>query len=441
VILETSTISLREIETILRWQILAGRPSWRGRSGRSRDSRPYRSRYLLITLALAITFPCQFSSPIMTGAIGWDTNSYELIPGRSQVVDLPVPHDGTGLALWKLSPQAASVSAHSPTANLYSDGHERDEMKHDVGINVINLIQNSTLAHITIPYFVVKKIEWIKNPATEISQDLMSRVLSRDSETNPWSNPWHQAFGLVPDSWDFPPVGDLTRGLSAPSKVSERRLMVGSPIMGGPGMPCDAGRFGKTSGEVGFVEFRPDPLDPQFYCLIFGWVSYDAGAADCDDCRLDWFRVVRRQVTKLKVKEDLFTREVLDGMHWLTMQMVHLNYSTPLGFYDNLDGYVSELLLRSYAGLWSFLTTQSGAPEPGTSTGLVTDVRLPSVGARASVNRNRVAGWLVLNVLVTIGGALFLYSHLWTTLDRETYRDSILYRQLRGHPQEWKSAM
>jgi hypothetical protein len=250
--------------------------------------------------------------------------------------------------------------------------------------------------------------EWIKDPLTEISEQQMSRVLSRDANLNPWSSPWSQAFGLVPDFWYIPPEGDSTGEIPVATSVSKRSLMVGSPVVGNAGVPCSRATFGKTSGDVGFVEFRPVPQDPTRYCLIFAWVTYEAGAAECVECRLDLAHVVHK-IADLVVKEDTFTQFVLDNMHWLTLDMVKLNYSTPIGFYDDLDEYASELLLRSYAGLWSYLTTIMGRPTDGSQTGSVSNVQIPTSGLRASVEQRRVAGWLVLNALVTLSGVLFVY--------------------------------
>lgn len=404
-LLQTSTISIREMDILLRWRILAG-TSWL--SGAATCRRPLRNRYLLLAFALAASFLCQFASPIMTGSIGWES-SYQLVAGKVQIIDLPVPYDGPGFSNWKSYPKNPERIAeiHTWSATFYLDGNERGYMKHNAGLGAIGAIQNSILDMITIPYFAVKNLEWIRDPAAEIDRQLIERIFIRNASINPWNNPVDGAFGLVPDSWDLPIDGDLLRGIPNATVVSERRLMVGSPFTGSPTIPCDSARHGKTSGEVGFLRYQPDPDDPAWMCLVFAWVTYEAGAADCADC-LAGLGYVGRKVSELTVKEDPFTQEVLPSMHWLTMEMVKLNYSTPLGFYDDLDDYAIELLRRSYAGVWSFLTTITSYRGENVSTGLATNVRVPTFGLRARVEDTRVVIWLVLNFLVTASGALFV---------------------------------
>lgn len=87
--------------------------------------------------------------------------------------------------------------------------------------------------------------------------------------------------------------------------------------------------------------------------------------------------------------------------------MVIQNVSLPKAF-NNLNGYVSELLARSYSASWTLLTdtfTFAG------TDGLATDVQIAVLTSRADVLWWRVWLWLSINLMFTLSGLLFLFVH------------------------------
>lgn len=71
--------------------------------------------------------------------------------------------------------------------------------------------------------------------------------------------------------------------------------------------------------------------------------------------------------------------------------------------YCNLDGYVTELLIRSYAASWTAIGYMSN------SSLLSTDTRVAIPTSHANVMWWRVGLWLYLNLVFTFSGILFLF--------------------------------
>jgi hypothetical protein len=146
---------------------------------------------------------------------------------------------------------------------------------------------------------------------------------------------------------------------------------------------------------------HPAALDAHATSLL------EAGAADCLACRLSTPGVVHSEST-LTVKADPMTKYVLDYMFMMTSEMINLGISIPESSTGEIDSFVSELLLRSYAATWSTFSFYLGYADPPEFLGLETSVEVATEGLIASVSRWRVALWLSLNALVTISGILFL---------------------------------
>jgi len=78
--------------------------------------------------------------------------------------------------------------------------------------------------------------------------------------------------------------------------------------------------------------------------------------------------------------------------------------NTSLPDINNLDDYVCELLIRSYAASWTYVTWAFGL----LSDPLSTDTQIAFQTSRATVLWWRVWVWLSLNILFTTSGLLFL---------------------------------
>ena len=86
--------------------------------------------------------------------------------------------------------------------------------------------------------------------------------------------------------------------------------------------------------------------------------------------------------------------------------MVQQNLSLP-GTYNNLDDFVTELLIRSCGASWTQLVDDMGAIELEEQF-LTTDVHVVVPTSRANVPWRGVLLWLLLNLMFTLSGLLFL---------------------------------
>ena len=275
---------------------------------------------------------------------------------------------------------------------------------------VSHLPINSTLSNVALPYFAVTKLEWIKDPWTELPEGLILSLRSA-SGYNPLFYSQYDpdythrqlvySFALIPVNWDepTPPPVPFT------GTVTETRILAGvysqSTQVQDP--PCSAqSPFGTISQGIGLVNltvFRSIPG-----CYIFARITYVAGASRCTNCRTSSWLTVQND-TSLTVLPDILTVDALDLMSLVATQMAAENVSVP-ETYNNLDGYVTGLLTRSYGGAWNFLMDSYISAQ---DLAVKSDVQVAVPTSRANVLWWRVLLWLLLNMMFTLSGLLFLF--------------------------------
>jgi len=81
-------------------------------------------------------------------------------------------------------------------------------------------------------------------------------------------------------------------------------------------------------------------------CYMSGQVTYVAGAAECRECRISSWLTVQND-SDLTVSPSITTLYALGMMPIVAGVMVSQNTS-PLRAFDNLNKFVTELLIRSY---------------------------------------------------------------------------------------------
>ena len=417
ILLENGGISLEQIDRLLTWQVhfnsLGHISSRRVQAG------------ALISVILLAALPCQLSGPILTGSITW-TPSYGFMPEKKPIA---IPGSST-LQDW--SEYNSSYRIYQEHSESHYDGYTKDAVaaahlaslawsqqgfsKDDeramkrVTYKVAHLPINSTLSNVSLPYFAITKFEWIKDPWTELPEKLIPSLRS-PSGYNPLfyarydpdytSRQLVYNFALIPDNWDEP--------IPAPAPftgtVTETRIFAGvySQSTRVEDDPCrEQSPFGKISQGIGLVNYTVFRTIPG--CYIFARVTYVAGASRCTNCRVSSWLTVQND-TSLTVLPDLLTVDALDIMSLVAVQMAAENVSVP-ETYNNLDGYVTGLLTRSYGGAWnllmdSYITAQNLAVK--------SDVQVAIPTSKANVLWWRVLLWLVLNVMFTLSGLLFLF--------------------------------
>lgn len=407
ILMEKGGIFLEQINRLLTWQFYY-------------DGRPTSSRKasLLISIILFASFPSQLSGPILTGSITW-TPSHRFLEGQpinistSYTIDWSTYNfsDPTFHLSHDYFNKVAYSAEVSTASNLVPIAWPRQGSQDDEGTmkrvtsTVAHLPINSTLKNVTLPYFAVTNLEWIKDPWNELPQTLILSVQNLS-----FYNPFYRrdvgpAFAMIPHNWSSPtpPPVPFT------GTVMETRLLTGVYSDSNDGFPCNAqSPFGEISKGMGFANITTtfsteSRIDA---CYIFAWITYVAGAAMCTDCRVASWLTVQND-TSLTVLPDMMTMDALGMMPLVAKLMTEKNVSIPKAC-NNLDGYVSGLLARSYAAAWTFLMDEYVDKYPGREM-VETEVQVAVSTSKANVSSGRVLLWLLLNLMFTLSGLLFLF--------------------------------
>ena len=392
ILMEKGGVSLRQIDSLLTWKIhFYPRLKSSRRTG------------LLISIILLLSFPCQLSGPILTGSITW-SSSYGFVGGGKMDVPsgyigdwsnarfrstLPLNFSSDRLDLYSMGAQA---SAGYATIAWQGSRNDSGIMKRVLDLDS-ELPINSTLNNITLPYFAVSKLEWIKDPVSELSPT----VLHSPRNISDW-NPFHLkttlvgTYVLLPDAWGV--VNPLSPDSSI---VSETRYVVGK--VGYLGSSCYNSPALANLSVAGLYQ------DPEVGCFVFGRVTYVAGAAECRKCRMSSWITVQND-TELAVSPDNTTTYALAMMPKVIGLMAFSG--APFPGETNLDKYVTEILVRSYGASWTILTTIMTGVEDEVLF-FDTDVQIAVPTSRANILWWRVSLWLSLNLMFTLSGLLFLF--------------------------------
>jgi len=386
ILLGNGGITLEKIDTLLTWQYY----------------RPPRllSSQVLVSIILLSAFSPHVSGPILTGSITW-SSSHRLVvaPASECVTGIPGEQPQGGTIATSNSFDDTLASGFASTAWLNSPQDERT-MKRVID-SVAHLPINSTLNNVTLPYFAISKLEWIRNPMTEIPKTLAalnrSVTLFQSRSTGLFELIHEDGLCVDPEC----------------SIISEKQVVVGIFSIAGlptprsaystvgpyprraplaPGPCASSSLFGDLPANIGFT--AADDM-----CLIYGHVTYVAGAAECKNCRIS-SRITVQNDTALAVLPSMQVRSVIDMMPVVGGTMVLQNNSLPRA-YNNLDQYVTELLIRSYAASWTHFRKSTNM------TSLSTEVQIAIPTSRASVLWWRVWVWLSLNLLFTLSGFFF----------------------------------
>jgi hypothetical protein len=409
ILLDKEGASLSELQRIFRWQLLFGARI----GGRSTSQSSSRYARPVIVTILILLFPCQFSGPILTGSITW-ISSYKLLPSNVPLTDISSILDETGWRVYKQYPHSPLIPARANRYAIlsYQSQEETNTMKRHFALEATNLTVNSRLLNITLPYFITKDLQWVRNPDVELDDAQLNLITNiPDIIYFPWTRLADIVFILVPDSWESP-IGNETRTIPPSSVIRERRLVAGRPLVTDISTPCNGGALNLTD-DIGFYDYRPTSGSARHECYIFAWITFEAGAADCAPCRVSASPdPIVQNDTELIIKPDPLTRDTLDLMRSTTSEMIRFSEIPLPDYRGDVSRYVSELLLRSYAATWTALTRVTGVADGDAPAALSTGVEIASEGLKAVVSFPRVFVWLFLNLLVTVSGAIFVLLQL-----------------------------
>ncbi|KAJ1303706.1 hypothetical protein OPQ81_008131 [Rhizoctonia solani] len=386
-LMEKRGLPRRDLKTLLTFGILSPRVYVRNFST------------LTIGTLLLASLVANFSSPILTGSISWlpinqlihnlsvspvqfiDSTLSELPQSylESNALRNAIPGSGAGFVgiAWGREADWGTLKRVSPSLD---------------GLSI-----NSTIQNVTLPYFKVHSLEWIKNPddiptvKDNRTDVLISRVLD-------WSPvPRDTIIGLetgtcllipnITTNWSSDPMDSTI--------VEDTRLLV---VLYGQGdknitrnIPLNAGTL-SLSG---------------VYHHAFAWVKFSAGVGRCSDyrCRISSSSTVQNS-TPVALEPHPLTVQSLAHAPIVSLYLTVLNSSLPSPW-NSLDSYIEALLVRSYSGAWTALNDRLGktfVTYSFTASNYVPS--LPSL--KAYVDIRRVFIWLAIHLFVTVLSSVFL---------------------------------
>jgi hypothetical protein len=398
ILMEKAGVTLKDINWITTYQMPAELRARRGIT------------IVIIAIILLLAFPSQLAAPILTGSITWAPGEI-MVQGVRPATGITRASDG--LAWQNYRGYIEDVRAVSARALGVADtawgGYKAGTTMKRVLSSTSHLPVNSTLNNVTVPYFTVDAIEWIKNPVLN-DPNPANRIDQHDIDAiQPGalgsSYPYFVATlvaALIPDGgWDPP-----TTPFPPPSKISETRTLwtlynhqLDSTL---PCVPSTDGYFGGLPSDVHFYkDIQIHGTAKSANCIVFARVTYTAGAAVCESCRLSASTVVEPD-TAVQVIEDPMTFEATTLMPLLSTNM-GLGGSSVSPSAD-ITQYINDILPRSYRAAWTALSDYLS-----TAATLTTNVTIPVSVSIARVVHWRVYLWVVLNIMLTFSGLLLLF--------------------------------
>ena len=393
ILMEKGGISLQQIDSLLFWKNhFNPRVKLSGRIA------------LVVSIILLLSFPNQLSGPILTGSITWFSSSVlaredvTFVSGgytgdlRDKTFEAIFPSNfsavGTKQALYSAMPPFANGLAITAWRESRNDNRTMKRTLSKVGTMTPSEIPtNSTLNNVTLPYFANTKLEWIKDPISELDPVVLQSY-KNISNWNPFIMDGKNfaapgTFAIIPDDW-----GVANPPLSYKGIVNETRNIVGifSDLL-----------FGELPRNIGLHQ-------DDGWSMIYGRLTYVAGVAECRNCRVS-SRATIQNDTEVTVSPHNLTAYALALMPKVSAMMAIQNTALPDRL-NNLDAYVTELFIRSYGASWDCITGSTRI-EPGTI--LQTNVQVAVSTSQAKVLWWRVYLWLALNLCLTVSGLLFFY--------------------------------
>ena len=363
-----------------------------------------RSNMVIIFITIFATYAADYFSAALTGSIVWEP-TFRHIPGRIPVTGILRGVSGTDVTSYFTYPdvQTIIVEIGAASANLAWIALQRDSSNitepsstfRRVVKNTQYLSTNSTLKNVTVPYFVVDAFEWIADPEPFLTTP--QRSLFEDySNFSPYFS-GRGAVGLLPDSqW----------GLQALNKLGDPQIVAESRLLSyriqrreWPEGPCPRNYSIDPGSQINLHEY---PYTGVWYdCFAIANVTYRAGAAVCQDCKLISPTIVQAE-NPLQIIPDSFTSMALGLAPSLSTYLIFSGIAVPQN-YGTRRNYVIELTSRAYQAAWAAYSDTFGSREGDTAV----QIAVPTL--RAKVIPWRVFLWVGLHFSMIALGLLFVY--------------------------------
>jgi hypothetical protein len=391
ILMEKTGVSLQNINWMLTYSLPAEIRARRGIT------------VVVVAIILLLAFPSQLAAPILTGSITWEPTE-NLVPGDQLATGISQSSDGGTWSNYRTYPEdVTAVSAKAlGIADTAWDSKIGTTMKR-VLRSTANLPINSTLTNVTVPYFSIDAFEWIHDPSSTITQQQIALLSPGLPGGN---NPYFTAtlvVALIPDTdgWNPP----TTTTFPSPTTISQTGTLYALYNHVQPPTACDPSQDGYFGGLPSGVGFYANIVSGAYTnsgttnCFVFAQVTYTAGVAVCESCLFSASTVVQ-PTTALQVVADPMTSEAMVLMPLLGTNMGLGGSSVPPA--TNIEQYIRDILPRSYGAAWTALSDYLSG------TKLTTDVMIPIPVSTARVLHWRIYLWVVLNIMLTLSGLLFL---------------------------------
>jgi hypothetical protein len=361
---------------------------------------------VFIYITLFATFAIDYFSAALTGSLIWEATD-RLIPGSVPLTAIQRGISGADLTSYFTNSfdQTRIVALGSASANLawvalqpnptLATITEPSTTIRRIISGTQYLPTNSTLANVTIPYFTVDAFEWIQDPDSILTAKQIPLFLDY-SQYSPYFSD-RGIGGLLPDSqWgptNTPRLGD-------PQIVSETRLFtfrVSRTYASGNGS-CPQNYMVDPGSQINLHEYLV--TDDYYDCFAIANVTYRAGAAMCQNCKLISPTVVEAQAP-LSLIPDSFTSLALALAPSLGTNLIFTNYSIPQN-YGTRKNLAIELTSQAYEAAWAAFSDNYGNQLDSTAV----EIALPTL--RANVIQWRVYLWVALHLWVWVLGLIFV---------------------------------
>ncbi|KAF8669032.1 hypothetical protein RHS04_08912 [Rhizoctonia solani] len=396
ILMEKYGLYRRDLKTLVKYRVLAPRTYF--------ASTP---TFVIGTLLLA-SLAANSISPLLTGSIVWDpqntpirhlstapipflsaeNESGDVIPGSfmdlymsSDTLRQDVARWGSGLVgiAWKREPEKGVLKVVSKL--------------------VETLAINSTVETVTLPYFAIHSVEWIRN-----ENDLPAYARNIRPE-----EAMQQSLNLSPGGavTIFTGASILVPDLSNPTNWSNdpwvSRTIEGKRLLIHSVGSMDEFKYMSTRGLPPGAYLYVDKVTEEPFA--FAWVTFSAGVGKCKNyqCIVSSSSTIQSDA-RISLEPHPFTFQALEMAATVSAALVYQNTSIPYPW-ENFDDYIEALLVRSYSAAWNAISNVMSASQ--TASGYYP--ALP--GLVAKVDHARVFWWLGLQISVTLLSVVFLVLH------------------------------
>ncbi|CAE6503791.1 unnamed protein product [Rhizoctonia solani] len=378
---------------------------------------------LVLGLVLIFTLVPYPASPLLTGSISWVPSSSTLEPASHPTINIsgiprelePQPNDNWVPDLPEIYTWKGFISS-SDMVKYFTMPWSQD-VEHQVYKRVIpsasQLSINSTVENVTVPFLEITGITWLPQAVAEENVQQKLTAMAEDPTRFP------MLLFQLSGTGAAMPILNLTYFDPNPADPSGFSALTLSLLINVQREPddmidiCDSTTTILPDGSTIPYFLLKLTLSPKSgpqadsyvslaRCFVYANVSFKAGSGYCRFCRVTSNSTVQNDVELEEKTTTYSTRDAIRLMPQYIPATAPLRYSLPDPAND-LKGYVSALLIRSFSALWN--TRNDGHGYLGFNS-----TYRPAVPTfMAEVDHTRAYVWLALQLSITLAGLTFLW--------------------------------